>query len=556
VEFAVRFIKGSFITIVFLLFSNENIWGRTKIHSSNTKSVYKVDQSATEGDAEACSLQAAQGNGPSNDGIRSNRIWYKSEESASVFSYQVKLQKQWKLYQDAQQKLLQRLAEKSENSVSRAEWESWIEGDGSAALTPLEKSQLRKHQQLRALKAWKEFQRISFIDLEPLRKNGDARQRFCAQLPKGGMLHVHPFGTMNLSSGKQLLAKHDSLVDFDGILSRVETSGGNLSLNVEEVLQIQKFPKGKTYSQLNRTQQNKLESWMFLPPGFQLFPRFNTVFSFLNLAVQDWEDYQQVMLDFARRAIAEGVIYTEFTANWGSAMPEALAKIERETGLVIRFNHSFNRTRSVAQLRNDLEAVLQQKSNPYWVGVDLLDNEEGNSALEKGQWIYGNLLAQENLRGHQLHRTQHSGELGDLRNPRDAMLMGAERLGHAVALIQDPIALEYAISKKLPLEINISSNLRLTSISSVAAHPLLQYLRLGLPVSLSTDDEGIFEIDINHECDILIAETNVTYAELKQMAINSIESSFVDKDTKQKLLKQLATAFVEFEKRQDLGKSL
>jgi|GEM_PF-3854988 len=45
---------------------------------TNTKFDYKVDQGVTEGDVEACSLQAAQGDRPSNDGIRSNRIWYKS----------------------------------------------------------------------------------------------------------------------------------------------------------------------------------------------------------------------------------------------------------------------------------------------------------------------------------------------------------------------------------------------------------------------------------------------------------------------------------------------
>jgi len=43
----------------------------------NTKSNYKVDQGATEGDAVACSLQTALGDRSTNDGIRSNRHWYK-----------------------------------------------------------------------------------------------------------------------------------------------------------------------------------------------------------------------------------------------------------------------------------------------------------------------------------------------------------------------------------------------------------------------------------------------------------------------------------------------
>gem|GEM_PF-5758491 len=47
---------------------------------NNTNSDYKVDQGATEGDAEDCSLQAAQCDRPSNDGIRSKWNWYKDSE--------------------------------------------------------------------------------------------------------------------------------------------------------------------------------------------------------------------------------------------------------------------------------------------------------------------------------------------------------------------------------------------------------------------------------------------------------------------------------------------
>jgi|GEM_PF-494656 len=48
---------------------------------NNTNSDNKVDQGATDGDAETSSLKAAQGDRPSNDGIRSNWIWYNVCES-------------------------------------------------------------------------------------------------------------------------------------------------------------------------------------------------------------------------------------------------------------------------------------------------------------------------------------------------------------------------------------------------------------------------------------------------------------------------------------------
>jgi adenosine deaminase len=70
---------------------------------------------------------------------------------------------------------------------------------------------------------------------------------------------------------------------------------------------------------------------------------------------------------------------------------------------------------------------------------------------------------------------------------------------------------------------------------------------LGLPISLSTDDEGIFETDINHECEIAINDTDITYIELKQMAFNSIQTSFASVDDKKILLELLSKKFMVFE---------
>ncbi|MBL7669829.1 MAG: hypothetical protein JNM39_05035 [Bdellovibrionaceae bacterium] len=94
---------------------------------------------------------------------------------------------------------------------------------------------------------------------------------------------------------------------------------------------------------------------------------------------------------------------------------------------------------------------------------------------------------------------------------------------------------------------NTSSNLRLTNLAAISEHPFLNYLRLGLPVSLSTDDEGIFETDINHECELAISQTDITYAEFKQMAFNSIQTSFASAADKKTLLDKLILKFEDFE---------
>lgn len=40
-------------------------------------------------------------------------------------------------------------------------------------------------------------------------------------------------------------------------------------------------------------------------------------------------------------------------------------------------------------------------------------------------------------------------------NPRDALLLGAERPGHGVRLMDDPLTPHYAITQAVPIEINL-----------------------------------------------------------------------------------------------------
>ena len=111
------------------------------------------------------------------------------------------------------------------------------------------------------------------------------------------------------------------------------------------------------------------------------------------------------------------------------------------------------------------------------------------------------------------------------------------------------MTLEYARRKQLPIEINLHSNLKLQSIRDYSEHPFLLYLRLGLPVSLSTDDEGILETNISNEFAIAIENTDISYAELKQLAYNSITTSFASEDVKKQLIADLDTRFKVFEEK-------
>jgi adenosine deaminase CECR1 len=445
-----------------------------------------------------------------------------------------KLERQWSLYAEAHD-LVVRQAQRSDlpieqRLVSRAQWEALLNG---VTFTSVELDELRQLQRRRIAASRAASVGASIIDLQRVRAEQRV-QDFCRSVPKGGMLHVHPFGTVDRSEADHLLQTKDPSLQLANI-------SDNATLTMPERVWLSTIPSGLHFSALNVQDQQHFSNFLFLPLGKQSFGRFNAVFQFLNYAISDWQAFSEVVLKFAQKAVAEGVSYVELTSLTNDEFYPMLADVERQTGLRMRVNYSFVRTQTVAQIDDEWRKVSSQPANKYLVGIDLLDDESENPALEKGQLVY----AAAQLKG--LHRTMHAGEIGDLRNPRDAMILGAERLGHGVNLAKDPVALEYAIHQHEAVEVNISSNLRLTDVPSVQEHPFLNYLRLGLPVSLSTDDEGIFDTDIIAECRLVIENSDVNYTEWKQMAINSIVTSFAAATDKADLLRDLQIRFSKFE---------
>jgi len=59
-------------------------------------------------------------------------------------------------------------------------------------------------------------------------------------------------------------------------------------------------------------------------------------------------------------------------------------------------------------------------------------------------------------------------------------------------------------------------------------HPLRLYMEHGVPVALATDDPGVSRDDMTNQYVRAAQEQGLTYEELKRIARNSIEFSFVE----------------------------
>ena len=96
-------------------------------------------------------------------------------------------------------------------------------------------------------------------------------------------------------------------------------------------------------------------------------------------------------------------------------------------------------------------------------------------------------------------------------------------------------------ARRLPLELNPTSNVRTGVCPSFAAHPLRRYFDLGLLVTLNSDDPAFFGSDLANEFLLAHTEQGFTREELRQLAANSIRASFLPETEKTAWLARIET---------------
>jgi adenosine deaminase len=176
-------------------------------------------------------------------------------------------------------------------------------------------------------------------------------------------------------------------------------------------------------------------------------------------------------------------------------------------------------------------------SDPQFVGLNLVMPEDWYVPIRDFNL---HMAMMDYLHGvyPKVHIALHAGEIAmGLVKPEDltfhvraSVEQGhAERIGHGVDIMneKDPIGLMKEMAKRNVLaEINLTSNDLILGVSG-DEHPLPIYMKFGVPVALATDDEGVSRSDMTHE--YLRAEEAYafSYADLKRMARQSLDHSFL-----------------------------
>ncbi|NMG66797.1 adenosine deaminase [Azoarcus indigens] len=265
---------------------------------------------------------------------------------------------------------------------------------------------------------------------------------------------------------------------------------------------------------------------------------FSDLQSFLDLyyagaaALIHERDFHELAMAYFARAHDDGVVHAELffdpqthTAR-GVAFETVLDGLERACeearerwGISSRLILCFLRHLSEEDGFATLEQALPHIARIHGVGLD--SSEQGHPPAK-----FERLFARCRELG--LHVVAHAGEEGPPAYIVEALdLLRVERIDHGVRAAEDAALLERLAREQVPLTVCPLSNVKLCVFPRLEAHNLKQLLDAGLKITINSDDPAYFGGYIGQNYLETAQALQLSRAELKRIARNSLEASFV-----------------------------
>ena len=134
----------------------------------------------------------------------------------------------------------------------------------------------------------------------------------------------------------------------------------------------------------------------------------------------------------------------------------------------------------------------------------------------------------------------HAGEEGPPEYVWEALdLLKVNRIDHGVRSEEDEQLMARLINEKMPLTVCPLSNLKLCVVKDMKDHNIRRLLQKDVHVTVNSDDPSYFGGYMNDNFFAIQQALDLTNDELKKLAINSFEASFISDEEKQKWIAEI-----------------
>jgi aminodeoxyfutalosine deaminase len=277
------------------------------------------------------------------------------------------------------------------------------------------------------------------------------------------------------------------------------------------------------------------------------FPSFLMCFKAVTHRLHTPSDYELITYNMLRDLAAQGVRHAEAYISIGilyhfdrldvddvmAAIESGRTRAERDFNISLLWIIDAVRHFGLDECARVFQKAAQlQHQYPSVVGIGIGGNELLGPAHE-----FRDLYAEAKAAG--LHLLCHAGENTGASSIWAALNIGAERIGHALSAQEDADLINVLAERQIPLELNVTSNLRTGCCPSLDAHPVKLYFEEGLMVTLNSDDPPFFGANLLDEYLLAHRAFEFSFEQLRELAANSIEASFLPPDRKLSLLSEV-----------------
>jgi aminodeoxyfutalosine deaminase len=288
--------------------------------------------------------------------------------------------------------------------------------------------------------------------------------------------------------------------------------------------------------------------------SYSNFAGFIEAFKWVTSFLREPDDYRLIMQRLAEELIRQNVVYAEITISTG-VMLRRMQNVEANFEAIVE-------TASSVPLRRLRTAFIFDAAR-QWGADAAMEVARWAAKLQKSGVIAFGMGGDElafpavnfrpafdYARSEGLRIVCHAGEIGGPDSVRDAVeILGAERIGHGIAVMRDPALAESFANRKVVLENCLTSNLSTGALAkqtgkldaTLAEHPLPQFVARGLAVTLSTDDPAMFGTNLLREY-AKASILGLSNEQLLGLAENSFSAAFLPPADKRKFLDDFRTA--------------
>ncbi|WP_180108768.1 MULTISPECIES: adenosine deaminase [unclassified Acinetobacter] len=222
-----------------------------------------------------------------------------------------------------------------------------------------------------------------------------------------------------------------------------------------------------------------------------------------------------------------GVAFETVLNGLQRACDDAKVKLGISSHLIMCFLRHLSEDAAFATL----EQALPYKDQIIGVGLDSSEVGHPPSKFER-------VFAKAREAGFLI--VAHAGEEGPAEYVWEALdLLKVNRVDHGVRSEEDPALMQRLIAEKMPLTVCPLSNLKLCVVNDMADHNIRRLLQQGVHVTVNSDDPSYFGGYMNDNFVAITKALDLSNAELKQLAINSFEASFISDAEKQTWIKKI-----------------